>query len=104
VLFRKAPHLLRLGHRGGYRPPRADPERHGPSVPAPPRGQGARGLPKARAGEGAGQDPVGVPLFQEQAMRVAIECAGFTGGEADQLRRPWPPSSTPAESAISRTS
>ncbi len=30
---------------------------------------------------------LGIPLFQEQAMRVAIECAGFTPGEADQLRR-----------------
>ena len=30
---------------------------------------------------------LGVPLFQEQAMRVAIECGGFTPGEADQLRR-----------------
>jgi error-prone DNA polymerase len=30
---------------------------------------------------------LGFPLFQEQAMRVAIECAGFTPGEADQLRR-----------------
>ncbi|MGQ0444807.1 MAG: error-prone DNA polymerase [Beijerinckiaceae bacterium] len=30
---------------------------------------------------------LGVPLFQEQAMRVAITCAGFTPGEADQLRR-----------------
>lgn len=30
---------------------------------------------------------LGVPLFQEQAMRVAIECAGFSPGEADQLRR-----------------
>jgi error-prone DNA polymerase len=30
---------------------------------------------------------LGVPLFQEQAMRVAIECAGFTAGQADQLRR-----------------
>ena len=30
---------------------------------------------------------LGVPLFQEQAMRVAIECAGFTASEADQLRR-----------------
>ncbi len=30
---------------------------------------------------------LGVPLFQEQAMRVAIECAGFTANEADQLRR-----------------
>ncbi|MDR3633165.1 MAG: error-prone DNA polymerase [Isosphaeraceae bacterium] len=30
---------------------------------------------------------LGVPLFQEQAMRVAIVGAGFTPGEADQLRR-----------------
>jgi error-prone DNA polymerase len=30
---------------------------------------------------------LGVPLFQEQAMRIAIECANFTPGEADQLRR-----------------
>ena len=30
---------------------------------------------------------LGVPLFQEQAMQVAITCAGFTPGEADQLRR-----------------
>jgi error-prone DNA polymerase len=30
---------------------------------------------------------LGVPLFQEQAMRVAIACAGFTPGEADELRR-----------------
>jgi error-prone DNA polymerase len=30
---------------------------------------------------------LGVPLLQEQAMRVAVVCAGFTPGEADQLRR-----------------
>ena len=30
---------------------------------------------------------LGMPLFQEQAMQVAIHCAGFTPGEADQLRR-----------------
>ena len=30
---------------------------------------------------------LGVPLFQEQAMQVAIVCAGFTAGESDQLRR-----------------
>ncbi len=30
---------------------------------------------------------LGVPLFQEQAMRVAIVCAGFTPGEADMLRK-----------------
>ena len=30
---------------------------------------------------------LGVPLFQEQAMRIAIEAAGFTPGEANELRR-----------------
>nr|WP_314093550.1 error-prone DNA polymerase [uncultured Shinella sp.] len=30
---------------------------------------------------------LGVPLFQESAMKVAMVCAGFTGGEADQLRK-----------------
>jgi len=29
----------------------------------------------------------GVPLFQEQAMKIAIVAAGFTPSEADQLRR-----------------
>jgi error-prone DNA polymerase len=30
---------------------------------------------------------LGVPLFQEQAMRLAVIAGGFTPGEADQLRR-----------------
>ncbi len=30
---------------------------------------------------------LGVPLFQEQAMKLAMVAAGFTSGEADQLRR-----------------
>jgi error-prone DNA polymerase len=30
---------------------------------------------------------LGVPLFQEQAMRLAVVAAGFTPGEADELRR-----------------
>jgi len=30
---------------------------------------------------------LGVPLFQEQAMRISMVCAGFTAGEADGLRR-----------------
>lgn len=33
------------------------------------------------------QRTLGVPLFQEQGMQVAIAAAGFTPGEADQLRR-----------------
>jgi error-prone DNA polymerase len=30
---------------------------------------------------------LGVPIFQEQVMRVAVEVGGYTPGEADQLRR-----------------
>src|SRR5690606_9321663 len=30
---------------------------------------------------------LGVPLFQEQAMKIAIVAAGFTAAEADALRR-----------------
>jgi error-prone DNA polymerase len=30
---------------------------------------------------------LGVPLFQEQLMQLAVDCAGFSGAEADQLRR-----------------
>ncbi len=33
------------------------------------------------------QRTLGVPLFQEQAMQLAVVAAGFTPGEADQLRR-----------------
>jgi error-prone DNA polymerase len=30
---------------------------------------------------------LGVPLFQEQLMQLAVDCAGFSASEADQLRR-----------------
>jgi error-prone DNA polymerase len=33
------------------------------------------------------QRTLGVPLFQEQVMEISITGAGYTGGEADQLRR-----------------
>jgi len=33
------------------------------------------------------QKTLGVPLFQEQAMKIAIVAAGFTPAEADELRR-----------------
>ncbi len=33
------------------------------------------------------QKTLGVPLFQEQAMKIAIVAAGFTPAEADKLRR-----------------
>jgi error-prone DNA polymerase len=37
--------------------------------------------------EGILRKTMGVPLFQEQAMRIAIVGAGFEPGEADRLRR-----------------
>src|SRR5258705_2741741 len=30
---------------------------------------------------------LGVPLFQEQLLKMAMICAGFSGGEAEELRR-----------------
>ncbi len=30
---------------------------------------------------------LGVPLFQEQLLKMAVVCAGFSGGEAEELRR-----------------
>ena len=30
---------------------------------------------------------LGVPLFQEQLMQLAVDCAGFSAAEADELRR-----------------
>src|SRR6185503_3228551 len=30
---------------------------------------------------------LGVPIFQEQVMQLAVAAAGFTPGEADELRR-----------------
>ncbi|BBZ06599.1 error-prone DNA polymerase [Mycolicibacterium doricum] len=37
--------------------------------------------------ENALRKTLGVPLFQEQLMQLAVDCAGFTAAEADQLRR-----------------
>jgi error-prone DNA polymerase len=37
--------------------------------------------------KGVLQRTLGVPIFQEQVMQLAVVAAGFTPGEADQLRR-----------------
>ncbi|MDP2135842.1 MAG: error-prone DNA polymerase [Sulfuritalea sp.] len=41
----------------------------------------------SEAVQGVLERTLGVPIFQEQAMQIAIVAAGFTPGEADQLRR-----------------
>jgi error-prone DNA polymerase len=66
--------------------------------PGPIQGQMVHPYLRRRAGEEEVTYPseairevlektLGVPLFQEQAMRLAVVAAGFTPGEADQLRR-----------------
>lgn len=66
--------------------------------PGPIQGDMVHPYLRRRAGEEQIQYPsdelravlgktMGVPLFQEQAMKIAIVAAGFTPGEADQLRR-----------------
>ena len=66
--------------------------------PGPIQGDMVHPYLRRRAGEEAISYPndairevlektLGVPLFQEQAMRLAVVAAGFTPGEADQLRR-----------------
>ncbi|MFZ2208947.1 MAG: error-prone DNA polymerase, partial [Porticoccaceae bacterium] len=37
--------------------------------------------------QGVLERTLGVPIFQEQAIKLAMVAAGFSGGEADQLRR-----------------
>lgn len=66
--------------------------------PGPIQGQMVHPYLRRRAGEEHAIYPsdairavlektLGVPIFQEQAMRLAVVAAGFTPGEADQLRR-----------------
>ncbi|MDP7650554.1 MAG: OB-fold nucleic acid binding domain-containing protein, partial [Rhodospirillales bacterium] len=50
------------------------------------RGEEAVNYPSAELEQVLGKT-LGVPLFQEQAMRIAIVAAGFTPAEADGLRR-----------------
>ena len=79
--------LLRPRHRGGDRAPRPDPGRHGASLPAPARRAASRSTIPPRRCEAVLGKTLGVPLFQEQAMQIAIVAAGFTPDEADKLRR-----------------
>jgi error-prone DNA polymerase len=51
--------------------------RHGDEPPGLPHPSMRRALAKT----------LGVPLFQEQMMQVAIDCAGFSPAEADRLRQ-----------------
>jgi error-prone DNA polymerase len=51
------------------------------------RRQGKEPITYPKALDGALERTLGVPIFQEQCMQIAIIAAGFTPGEADGLRR-----------------
>ena len=42
---------------------------------------------------------LGIPLFQEQLMHIAVDAAGFSGGQADELRRAMGAKRSPARMA-----
>ena len=50
------------------------------------QGQGRRNLSQRKVRDVLSRT-MGVPIFQEQVMQIAVVAAGFTPGDADQLRR-----------------
>ena len=52
--------------------------------------------------EGCLEKTLGVPLFQEQLMQIAIDAAGFTPGEADRLRQAMGSKRSKARMAVMR--
>ena len=84
----QAAQVLRPGDRGRDRAPRPDQGRHGASLSAArQRKARSRSTTRARSSGRCCRRRCGVPIFQEQVMQIAVVAAGFTPGEADQLRR-----------------
>ena len=79
--------LLRPRRRGGDHPARADRRADGAPVPEPARGSRAGACTRTRRSSRSSTRTLGVPLFQEQLLRIAMMAAGFTGGQAEELRR-----------------
>ena len=78
--------ILRSRRRGGDRAAGAHPGRHGSSLPENRANRDAVVYPKPEL-KAVLERTLGVPLFQEQAMQIAIVGAGFSPAEADKLRR-----------------
>ena len=76
---------------GRPRPARADPGQGGAPVhraaPAPARGSELRAAGRPSALREPLRETLGVVVFQDQVLDVAIHPAGFTVGEAEGLRR-----------------
>ena len=83
----EAGQFLRPGDRSGDRAARADPGRAW-CIPTCAGGRGwSRSTIRRKNSRTVFERTLGMPLFQEQVMQLAIVAAGFTPGEADQLRR-----------------
>ena len=70
-----------------HHPARADRRPDGASVSEPARTAASRSTTLHPLLEPILERTLGVPLFQEQLLRMAMVAAGFTGGEAEELRR-----------------
>ena len=88
--------------------PGPDPGRHGAPLSAPPAEPGEGGLSPPAPEHGPPDElervlgkTLGVPLFQEQAMRIAIEAAKFTPTRPTGCAAPWRPSAMSAPSTSS---
>ncbi len=78
--------LLRSRDRGGHRAAGPDPGRHGAPYLRRREGKEPVTYPSPEVAAVL-ERTLGVPIFQEQVMQLAVVAAGFTPGEADQLRR-----------------
>ena len=79
--------VLRPGDPGGDHPPRADRGRTWRTPTSSGATAGSRWSIAHPSLEPILERTLGVPIFQEQLLRVAMVAAGFTGGEAEELRR-----------------
>ena len=67
--------------------PGPHPGRLGPPLHPPPQRAGGAHATSTRCWRRSLEKTLGVPLFQEQLMQIAMDVAGFTPGEADELRQ-----------------
>ena len=79
--------FLRHRRRGRDHPARPDRGADGASLSEAARRDGSRCVYPHPSLEPILARTLGVPLFQEQLLRMAMVAAGFTGGEAEELRR-----------------
>ena len=84
--------------------PGPDPGRHGPSLSAPARGQGARGLSPSPSWRRCWARPWACRSSRNRPCGWPSSAPASPPARPTSCAAPWRPSSTPAGSAVSRTS